>query len=98
MNTDDLVSQLIPVYAKYYTMEDLKAINTFLESPSGRHMISLQPQISTEAMQIGQVWGKSVAQRVMMEMQDEQKNSPASSSPTTPPPTPPPTAAPKSGG
>jgi hypothetical protein len=87
MNTEDLITQLIPVYAKYYSLADLQAINGFLESPSGRHMIEVQPQISTEAMQIGEQWGGGIAQKVLAEMQEEKKGSAATPS-SVPPPTP----------
>jgi hypothetical protein len=71
MKIDDLLEKLVPIYAKYYTIEDLKAINAFYESPAGRHMIEVQPQLSTDAMQVGQTWGRSLATQVQGEVEKE---------------------------
>jgi hypothetical protein len=82
-NTSDLIEQLIPVYAQYYSMDDLKAVNAFYESPAGQHMIQAQPQIASAAMQIGQQWGQGMAAKVMAEIQAEQAKTPASSTPAS---------------
>jgi hypothetical protein len=69
---DALLEKLVPIYAKYYTIDDLKAINAFYESPAGRHMIQVQPQLSGDAMSVGQDWGRALAAKVQGEIQAEQ--------------------------
>lgn len=88
MDMDDLVTQLIPVFAQYYSLDDLKAINAFYDSPAGRHMIEIQPQITNQSMQIGQQWGRKLGEKIVAEIEAEQAKS------STPPvaPTPAPTA------
>jgi len=86
MNLQDLIDKIIPVYAKYYSLDDLKAVNAFYQSPVGQRMLASTPQILQESMQIGQDWGRGVATRLMAELQEEKekKNSNAAPSTTTP--------------
>jgi uncharacterized protein len=84
MDMKDLVTQLIPIFAQYYSIDDLKAINAFYDSPAGRHMIEVQPQITTQAMQVGQQWGQKLGGKIVAEIQAEQAKSstpPASATP-----------------
>ena len=69
----ELMQLLIPLYDKYYTIEDLKALNAFYESPVGQKVLSTLPQITQESMKIGQAWGEDVARRVEREVQAEFK-------------------------
>lgn len=62
---DDLTTMLVPVYAKYLTIEDLKEIIEFYESPVGQKFAEKTPLIMQESMQIGQEWGKKVGEDFM---------------------------------
>jgi len=55
-----LMEDLIPVYAKYYTLGDLQALNAFYSSPAGQHMIAAQPLILQESMKAGMKWGQDL--------------------------------------
>lgn len=68
-----LIEQIIPVYDKYYTIEDLKAINAFYETPAGQKVITTVPQITRECMEIGQRWGKAAAKEAEAEIEKEKK-------------------------
>jgi len=74
MDVHDLISRIIPVYDKYYTLEDLKAINAFYESPAGQKVLANLPQITQECMKIGQQWGEEVGQKVAQQVQEEHGN------------------------
>ena len=52
----ELSKQLIPIYKKHFTQEEVKAIIAFYESPIGKKLAEQTPLISTESMQISQVW------------------------------------------
>ena len=60
-----LNQQLLPVYQKHLSEDDLKALIKFYQSPMGQKLTSKQPLIMQEAMQIGAKWGQDVAQRIM---------------------------------
>ena len=52
-----LEKQLIPVYKKNFTHEDVKAIIAFYESEAGKNLAAKTPAITQESMIIGQQWG-----------------------------------------
>jgi len=68
--TEDVTRNTIPIYKKYLTGEDIRGLIAFYESPVGRKLIEVQPQIVQESMAIGQKWGEDAAQRVFKRLQD----------------------------
>ena len=84
VNTQDLIEQIIPVYDKYYSLEDLKQINVFYESPSAQRMMQASPQVMKESMQIGQQWGAKLGKEVVEEMKNQKQTPlPAPTNPTS---------------
>jgi hypothetical protein len=79
MNPQDLVDKMVPLYDKYYTLDDLKAINAFYESPAGQRVLANSPLIMRESMQIGQEWGRNVAAQLMDQLKKEKAAASASS-------------------
>jgi uncharacterized protein len=55
-----LEEQLMPVYKKYFTHEDVKAIIAFYESKAGKNLAAKTPAITQESMMIGQQWGMNL--------------------------------------
>lgn len=68
-NSDALVNLVVPIYAKYYTQEDLDGLIAFYQTPLGQKVISTLPQISQESVQAGQAWGQQLAEQVIQDMQ-----------------------------
>lgn len=62
--SNELVLMLTPIYQKYLTQDDLEAIIAFYKSPVGIKIASVQPQISSEAMEVGQQWGMQIGMKV----------------------------------
>ena len=54
---DKLIEQIIPLYKKHFTHEDIKALISFYESPIGKKLVSKTPQLTQESMKMGQSWG-----------------------------------------
>ncbi len=73
MDTRELVEKIMPVYDKYYTIEDLKAVNAFYESPVGQKVLSTLPQVMQETMKIGQDWGEKIGKQAAEEAEQELK-------------------------
>jgi hypothetical protein len=65
MNFDQLMTSIIPVYQEHLSEADIQAILTFYTTPAGKKLISSQPAIMQQSMQIGQQWGQSVFMKVM---------------------------------
>jgi hypothetical protein len=74
MDMSELVEKIIPLYDKYYTLEDLKAVNAFYESAAGQKVLSSLPQIMRESMKIGQEWGAKIGEEAEREAKQELKN------------------------
>ncbi len=73
MDTREMIEKIIPVYDKYYSVEDLKAVNAFYESPAGQKVLSTLPQVMAESMKIGREWGEKIGREAAEEIQAELK-------------------------
>jgi uncharacterized protein len=65
---NELLEMIIPIYDKYYTLEDLKAVNAFYSTPAGQKILSTLPQVMQESMQVGQKWGEQVGLKIAREL------------------------------
>ena len=69
------VDLIIPVYAKHFTNADLDAMIEFYGTPIGQKTVKVMPQITKEAMQIGQRWGQTlgptIVERVRMRLNND---------------------------
>jgi hypothetical protein len=72
-DTKELIEKMIPIYDKYYTVEDLQAINAFYGSPAGKKILSTLPQVMQEAMKVGQEWGKKIGEEAEKEVEARRK-------------------------
>lgn len=59
-----LNKQLIPVYKKLFTQEEVKAIVAFYESPAGKKLAEKTPQVTMESMQLTQTWAMSLMGKI----------------------------------
>jgi hypothetical protein len=57
---NELVVQMMPLYKKHFTDEDLKELITFYESPAGKKLVAETPLLTKETMQISQSWGMNL--------------------------------------
>ena len=85
MDMGQLLQDIIPLYDKYYTLDDLKAANAFYASPAGQHLLAATPQLMREIMQIGQAWGQKVNQRVAADLAAQAQSAPTPSPATNVP-------------
>ncbi|MCB9771442.1 MAG: DUF2059 domain-containing protein [Candidatus Omnitrophica bacterium] len=51
LKADAIIDSVIPVYAKYFTQDELRALITFYKSPVGVKNLGLTPKLMTEVMQ-----------------------------------------------
>ncbi len=66
---EDFIPSVMPVYKKYFTVEDLKAINRFYETPVGKKMKKFS-MVSTQELQPYVVqWQPKLQQVIMNAMQ-----------------------------
>lgn len=58
-----------PIYQKYLTLDDLKKIVAFYESPVGKKLGTSTPAMMAEGMQMGQQLGMEIATELQQELQ-----------------------------
>ena len=65
----NILQELVPVYAKYFTQDDIRGMLAFYESPVGKKMIQTMPAVVQDSMAVGQRWGQAVMPRVIAALQ-----------------------------
>ena len=65
MSPDDLVEQLVPIYVRHLSADEVKQLIAFYESPVGRALVAKLPAITQESFQAGTLWGQAAARRVI---------------------------------
>jgi hypothetical protein len=71
VDPNELVEMAIPSYDKYFTHDDIKELIKFYESPVGKKLTSVQPQIMQECMTAGQEWGRKLGEKVAKKLQEQ---------------------------
>lgn len=66
-----LNDQLIPIYDKYLTAEDLRGLLEYYRSPLGQRMLKALPELSRESQATGFALGQKAAQETMEELKAE---------------------------
>lgn len=51
-----LLDRLVPLYHKHYTRDEIKALIRFYETPLGKKVAALRPQITKESMVVAEEW------------------------------------------
>lgn len=65
---DKLVALYTPVYQKYLTIDDLKKVIQFYESPVGKKLGTATPAMTAEGMKLGQQLGMEIATELQTEL------------------------------
>jgi|WetSurMetagenome_2_1015567.scaffolds.fasta_scaffold386444_2 uncharacterized protein len=68
----DLINSVIPIYAKYYTEEDINQIIAFYNSPTGKKMIESTPLILQESMTTGKNWSQQVSEKIIEQLKEKE--------------------------
>lgn len=58
---DEMMAEIGPLYARNYSVDELKQLSAFYRTPLGQKMLALSPRLAAESMAVGQ---KIVAPRL----------------------------------
>ena len=58
------VAQIVPVYHRYFTAEEVRGMIGFYSTDLGRKAISAMPGLMSETMVIGREWGESLSSAI----------------------------------
>ncbi|WP_199141315.1 DUF2059 domain-containing protein [Pedobacter sp. ASV12] len=67
----ELLDLLLPVYQKHLSIDDLKQITAFYESPAGKKFAEKTPLILNGSMEAGKEWGMKIGQRVVDKIKEK---------------------------
>ena len=66
---------IVPIYAKYFSLEEVRQLLAFYQTPLGRKTVEVMPQLTQESMLVGQSWGLDIGpvigQRVARRLAEE---------------------------
>jgi hypothetical protein len=68
LKADGFIEMLIPIYDKYLSHDDIKKIIQFYESPVGKKLISITPQLTQDSYSAGEKWGEKLAADIIKEL------------------------------
>ena len=67
-NSQALIQQVIPIYDRYLTDDDVKAVIRFYKSPVGQHLLKIMPEMMKEASTAERQYGEQIVTDVLNEM------------------------------
>jgi uncharacterized protein len=85
VRSDELIDLVVPIYDRYYTLEEIRDLTRFYQSPVGQKTIKVLPKLSAEAIDAGQEWGRIVADRAIRKLKDKGYDKTSSRQPLQPP-------------
>jgi hypothetical protein len=67
----ELIDQFADLYAKHFTADEIRQVETFYNQPVWRKMLQLTPQLAQESMRMGAAWGGKIDQEIRGRMIEE---------------------------
>ncbi len=68
---DELIEQVVAIYARQLSLTDMHDLNTFYKSPTGRRFVAAQPGLLRDSMAAGQKWGAQIGAEIVQEAKEE---------------------------
>ena len=69
----ELTTHVATLYAQRFSEPELKQLLTFYQSPVGKKLVDLQPQIVDSSMKYAQDWANKLSDQVIDKMREEMK-------------------------
>ena len=69
----EVLDQIAILYAKRFTAEEMKALADFYRSPLGQKFIVAVPELTAEAMRLGNVWGRQIGIEAERKVREEMR-------------------------
>ncbi|MGY3039236.1 hypothetical protein ACVWWQ_000823 [Rhodanobacter sp. TND4EL1] len=69
--SQQLLAQMVPIYQRHFTAEDVTGLLKFYRSPLGQKVITQMPVTMAEGMKAGQAWGRERGQAMIKQLQEK---------------------------
>jgi len=63
-NAESLQQEIYPIYANYFTLEELQGLLAFNKSPAGIKANHVMPQLMAESIQAAQLWSRAITPQI----------------------------------
>ena len=70
----ELRDLMAAIWARYFTVAELDQLIAFYKSDIGQKVVSLQPRLFQDGMQLGTDWGERIGREALLKMEPELKN------------------------
>jgi hypothetical protein len=67
-DTQQLLDQIVPLYDKYLSDQEIKDLIQFYRSPLGQKTTQVMPTLTAEAQEVGRKWGEALGRQSMLEV------------------------------
>ena len=71
MKIDDLIDLIVPIYDKYFSKEDLLGLTQFYQTPLGKRLNSVLPQLTVEIQTAASKMGEELGRQSMLSVMAE---------------------------
>ena len=71
---DEMMAEVVPLYARYFSPDEMKQLATFYRTPIGKKSLQVMPQLMGEGMQLGQRVIAPRINKLMQELNQQQLN------------------------
>jgi hypothetical protein len=68
LKTDDLLDLIVPIYDKHLSKEDIDGLVQFYQTPLGKKMTSVLPQVLVESQTAAMNMGQELGRKAMLEV------------------------------
>ncbi len=83
-----LLDLIVPLYDKYLSEQEIKALTQFYQTPLGQKTMQVMPKLTAESAELGRKWGEELGRQSMLDvlsehpelekaLEDAKKNAPA---------------------
>ena len=69
----NLLQELVPLYARHFTQDDVRGILAFYDSPLGKKVLREQPVLVSECTRAGEAWGQALGPTIQARVADRLK-------------------------
>lgn len=69
----EVLDQIAILYARKFSAEEMKALADFYRSPIAQKFVAAIPELTAEAMKIGNVWGRQIAVDAERKVREEMR-------------------------
>ena len=68
LSTDEMLNNYVIIYDKYLSAEDVKGLIKFYESPVGKKLANVLPQMTRESIEAGEQYGTEAEKRALRKL------------------------------